>query len=338
MKREKDALERGITLNLVNLFQLKVSAQLTGDALAFHLVLNGKVVEKVPYSTASSHQFFLRRPGMYRVKVYSRNEDGEITTQISRGVRFKGLVPTPSSERTRAVSIVGVSTIAGFAKIVLEKNWDIRSFVDPSGRFVGDSFFGLPIVSVDDAEDVVVGHQNYMKDFVDLLPFDLRVNTDDIIWREINRFSAMQTYEMSRECVENGLKEGADYLSNSILRRFNSRVPNQAIIGKGTTLGVGGIGIAIHPKSKIGTDCLIGQNVTIGIRGGGPAPEIGNNVFIGPGAKCLGGRIGDNAVIGANAVVLHEVPANHVVAGVPARVIHTNTDKHQGYTHKSSRS
>ena len=230
-----------------------------------------------------------------------------------------------------------MSTISAFAKILLEKKWKVANFVDPTGRLVGESFFGVPVVDKESAESVLVGHQNYESDFKGLIPFDLRVNTDDILWREVNRYSAMQTYEMSQICVANGLREGADYLANSILRRFNTRLPHQASIGKGTTLGVGGMGIAIHPKSKIGTDCLIGQNVTIGIRGGGPAPEIGNNVFIGPGAKCLGGKIGDNAVIGANAVVLKEVPANHVVAGVPARVLHTNTDKHKGYTHKSTK-
>ena len=327
----------GIKISLENIFQLKVTSLADAGLLAYYLLCNDKVVEKTPYSSSSNHVFFLRRPGLYRVKVYRRNGGGEITTEISQGIRFRGLVPTPTSEPSKPISIVGVSTISGFAKILLEKNWDIRSFVDPTGRFEGENFFDLPVVSVYDAEDVLVGHQNYQRDFTDLLPFDLRVNTDDIIWREVNRYSAMQTYEMSRVCVENGLKEGADYLSNSILRRFNTRLPNQAIIGEGTTLGVGGMGIAIHPKSKIGRDCLIGQNVTIGIRGGGPAPEIGNNVFIGPGAKCLGGKIGDNAVIGANAVVINEVPANHVVAGVPARVIHTNTDKHRGYTHKSKR-
>lgn len=326
-----------VSVSVKNLFQLHVEAENPGGLWAFHLLKESEVVERSSYMPVSSHVFFLKKPGLYRVKAYSKNTDGEIESTLSSAIRFRGLIPTPKSPPAPNISLVGISTISAFAKVLLEQKWTIKSFVDPTGRLVGETFFDLPVVGADDAEEMLVGHQNYQDDFSSLIPFDLRVNTDDILWREVNRYSAMQTYEMSRTCVLNGLKEGADYLSNSILRRFNSRLPNQARIGKGTTLGVGGMGIAIHPKSRIGANCLIGQNVTIGIKGGGPAPEIGNNVFIGPGAKCLGGKIGDNAVIGANAVVLKEVPANHVVAGVPARVLHTNTDKHKGYTHKSSR-
>lgn len=326
-----------VSVSVKNLFQLQVTAEEKGRLYAFHLLKESEVVERTSYSANSSHLFFLKKPGLYRVKTYSKNIDGEVESTLSTAVRFRGLIPTPVSAPSPQISVVGISTISAFAKILLERKWTITSFVDPTGRLVGETFFGLPVVSPEEAELTLVGHQNYQVEFENLIPFDLRVNTDDILWREVNRYSAMQTYEMSRTCLLNGLKEGADYLSNSILRRFNTRLPNQASIGEGTTLGVGGMGIAIHPKSKIGKNCLIGQNVTIGIKGGGPAPEIGNNVFIGPGAKCLGGKIGDNAVIGANAVVLKEVPANHVVAGVPARVLHTNTDNHKGYTHKTYR-
>ena len=50
---------------------------------------------------------------------------------------------------------------------------------------------------------------------------------------------------------------------------YNSKVPYQAEIGKGTRLGYGGGGVVIHSKAKIGSYCSIGQQVTIGwvIRG-----------------------------------------------------------------------
>lgn len=44
---------------------------------------------------------------------------------------------------------------------------------------------------------------------------------------------------------------------------YNSKVPYQAVIGKGTKLGYGGIGVIIHPKAIIGSYCSIGQQVTI---------------------------------------------------------------------------
>lgn len=82
-------------------------------------------------------------------------------------------------------------------------------------------------------------------------------------------------------------------------------------------------GIVIHPGAAIGPNCLVFQQVTIGMSGGG-LPSIGGHVDIGAGAKVLGAiTVGDHAVIGANAVVTRDVPAGATVAGVPARVIAT---------------
>ena len=83
-------------------------------------------------------------------------------------------------------------------------------------------------------------------------------------------------------------------------------------------------GIVIHPKTVIGANCLVMQQVTIGVahRRRKGAPVIGGHVDIGAGAKILGAvTIGDHAVIGANAVVLIDVPAGMAAVGVPARII-----------------
>lgn len=45
---------------------------------------------------------------------------------------------------------------------------------------------------------------------------------------------------------------------------YNSKVPYEAEIGKGTFLGYGGMGVVIHKKSKIGKYCVISQQVTVG--------------------------------------------------------------------------
>ncbi len=63
---------------------------------------------------------------------------------------------------------------------------------------------------------------------------------------------------------------------------YNSKVPYQARIGKGTKLGYGGIGVVIHSESVIGRNCSVGQQVTIG--GGNSrypgVPVIGDNVHM----------------------------------------------------------
>lgn len=81
-------------------------------------------------------------------------------------------------------------------------------------------------------------------------------------------------------------------------------------------------GIVIHPRSTIGPNCLIFQQVTIGEGSREGLPRIGGHVDIGAGAKILGGvTIGDHAKIGANAVVLQDVPPGASAVGIPARIL-----------------
>ncbi|MFT3731281.1 MAG: serine acetyltransferase [Hyphomicrobium sp.] len=80
-------------------------------------------------------------------------------------------------------------------------------------------------------------------------------------------------------------------------------------------------GIVIHPDAKIGANCLIFQQVTLGTRGDhGGVPVLEENVDIGAGAKLLGPiHVGAFARIGANALVIDDVPPRSVAIGVPAR-------------------
>lgn len=78
-------------------------------------------------------------------------------------------------------------------------------------------------------------------------------------------------------------------------------------------------GVVIHPDVKIGPNCTLFQQVTLG---GGPKPGVPvleGAVDVGPGAKILGGvHIGAGARIGANAVVIDDVPAGAIAVGIPA--------------------
>ncbi|MFT3928118.1 MAG: serine acetyltransferase [Myxococcales bacterium] len=80
-------------------------------------------------------------------------------------------------------------------------------------------------------------------------------------------------------------------------------------------------GVVLHPDARLGPNCILFQQVTIGTGPKPGLPQLGGHVDVGPGAKILGGvRIGDHAVIGANAVVLSDVPERCVAVGIPASV------------------
>ncbi|MEI6446581.1 MAG: serine acetyltransferase [Actinomycetes bacterium] len=103
----------------------------------------------------------------------------------------------------------------------------------------------------------------------------------------------------------------------------------QALVGHERTLSITcpdlGPGLFVqHGTStyitplRMGENCWVNQDVTVGWSADGPPISIGDNVRIGAGAKVLGPiSVGDGAQIGANAVVIRDVPPGMKVWGVP---------------------
>ena len=80
-------------------------------------------------------------------------------------------------------------------------------------------------------------------------------------------------------------------------------------------------GVFISRYAKIGYDCRIYQNVTIG-EVDGQAPRIGDGVLIGAGAIIVGGiNIGSYSRIGAGAVISRDIPAGTTAVASGTRLI-----------------
>lgn len=96
----------------------------------------------------------------------------------------------------------------------------------------------------------------------------------------------------------------------------------RADIGRG--LYIGHFGGIIIGKVKMGDNCNISHEVTLGrgvSRGENGVPTLGDRVWIGPGAKISGPiTLGDDCVVGANAVVLTSVPDRAFAVGIPAKI------------------
>ena len=89
-------------------------------------------------------------------------------------------------------------------------------------------------------------------------------------------------------------------------------------IAPATQIGPGlmishGQGIVVGQWTRIGRDCHLHQQVTLGAKDVGridQMPTLGDGVLIGSGAKLLGGiTVGDGALVGPNAFLTRDVPA-----------------------------
>lgn len=319
---------------------LELEVKATGNArfYACYLMLGNKVVQKFPYSRGAHWTFNVLQPGDYRVRVYAKNPGEEPITRSSPAIKLNGLVSGPRHNDTGPIYFLGVNRLTVLAAMICKERRKVAGFILPEdfkgtmtpvlGWPVHDSKF-IPTGALWAPKGTDLGlYGNVSAEKYECVP-----GAVDVLSRMMNQISAMDLYRVSHELYKTDLVTEAGFIQGFIQSKYNSRIPYEAKIGPGTRLGIGGIGAVIHPKSVIGRDCVIGQQVTIGGRVNGTGfPVIGDNVFIAPGAKVLAGPIGSNVVIGANSVVLSPVPDNCVVAGVPARIVSRDMSKYGGYT------
>lgn len=117
------------------------------------------------------------------------------------------------------------------------------------------------------------------------------------------------------------------WLYKKSIRKYGCEIPLNIELSETTVFPHQLYGIFISGWAKVGENCTIFQQVTIGSntlvdakkKG---APIIGDNAYIGAGAKIIGNvYIGKNARIGANCIVVDDVPDNATVVLEKPRVM-----------------
>jgi len=136
----------------------------------------------------------------------------------------------------------------------------------------------------------------------------------------------LKLHQLSAKVADKKFIKVAKFIDLCIRVIFSCDIKYSVKVGKGVQFYHNALGVVIHPRSVIGDDCAIYQNVTLGGNGkmkeNNGYPILGKGVFVGAGAVILGPVVvGDNARIGANSVVIHDVEEGDIVVGSPAKSI-----------------
>ncbi len=119
-------------------------------------------------------------------------------------------------------------------------------------------------------------------------------------------------------------------LAYFLLKLLGVEIPRSVSIGPGFLLHHGGMGVVIHPQTRIGARVGIYPGVTLGradifrpvSQSRFEAIVVEDDVILGAGAKVLCAEgiltIGRGTVLGANAVLTQSTGENEIWAGIPA--------------------
>lgn len=163
------------------------------------------------------------------------------------------------------------------------------------------------------------------------------IDADARRWNEIMRSSGMLTLLARREfrtLLLYRLRRGRPlgWIAGRLLMTFYRPEPTLELhideLGPGFFVQHG---IATNVTARrVGANCWINQQVTVGWRDSTGCPILEDGVSVGAGARVLGPiTVGRGSRIGANAVVVRDVPPGVTAVGVPARHLPAPADGDQ---------
>lgn len=128
-------------------------------------------------------------------------------------------------------------------------------------------------------------------------------------------------YRLQQKQKEGIMQDILTFMMSRCAHRHGGYIGPDTVIKGNLTLPHGLHGIFISRYAKIGENCWIYQNVTIG-EVNKRAPVIGDGCLIGAGAVIIGGvKIGNCVKIGAGAVVSTDIPDGCTVVSQAVRMI-----------------
>ena len=189
---------------------------------------------------------------------------------------------------------------------------EVDCFVDPNGKFAGDSWAGLPVVKLDGRQKLAELKRMGLREFA------------------IVSGAAASRKRLYIGCIENGLMP-------AVVTHPTATVLEDVCVGRGCVIGARaliGVGTVLEDNCLIGMgalidrDCLIGQHVHVGAGTNlGAETVLDECAFVGDGVLTMPNRrVGRNAIVVSGSVVTQDVPPDSIAAGVPARLIRRKRD------------
>ncbi len=184
---------------------------------------------------------------------------------------------------------------------------EVDCFVDPQGKFQGDSWAGLPVVKLGGQRE---------------LPSLKRMGIHEFA---IVSGAAASRKRLFEACLHAGLKP-------VVLTHPTATVLEHARVGQGCVIGARaliGVGAALGDNCLVGMgalldrDCRVGRHAAVGAGANlGAEVSLDECCFLGDGVVILAGRvIGRGAIVVSGSVVTQDIPPECIAAGVPARLI-----------------
>lgn len=184
---------------------------------------------------------------------------------------------------------------------------EVACFVDPQGKFRGESWAGLPVVKLDAQVKFPELKRMGLREFV------------------VVTGAAASRRRLYSAAVEAGLKP-------SVLVHPTATLLQDVEIGAGCVIGARallGVGVKLEENCLLGMgslvdrDCAISRHATIGSGVNiGAEARIEEGAFIGDAVVVLPGvTVGAGAIIVSGSVLSQNIPADSIAAGVPARLI-----------------
>lgn len=127
-------------------------------------------------------------------------------------------------------------------------------------------------------------------------------------------------FRWRERCPIKAVRDILTFFLNRMAQRHGGYIGNGASFVTVPSLPHGLHGIYISRYARIGADCRIYQNVTIG-EVDRAAPQVGDHCLIGAGAVVVGNiKVGNHVKIGAGAVVFTDIPSHSTVVAQPPRI------------------